>query len=114
MKNYLILLLSVIILTFVSCKNKGNKELLQFAYCLKDVEGSGKYNLETKLFNAETAFNKKEIDLKGKRSEKVQLDLNVTDKSIPYVAVISLDKEPDLQREIVGSFIKPSFKTDQT
>jgi hypothetical protein len=31
MKNYLMILLSVIILSSVSCKNSGNKELMQFA-----------------------------------------------------------------------------------
>ena len=73
------------------------------------MEGSGKHNLEIKLFNAETAFNKKEIDLAGKGSEIIQFDLKVTDRSKPYVAVVSVDNDPDLQKEIVGSYIKPSF-----
>jgi hypothetical protein len=73
------------------------------------LEGSGKHNLEIKVFNAEAAFNKKEINLTGNGPEKIELDLKVTDKSKPYVAVLSVDNDPELQREVVGSSIKPSF-----
>jgi hypothetical protein len=73
------------------------------------LEGSGEHNLEIKLFNAEAPFNKKKIDLAGKGSEKIEFDLKVTDRSKPYVAVVSVDNDPDLQREIVGAFIKPNF-----
>jgi len=73
------------------------------------LEGSGEHNLEIKLFNAEAPFNKKKIDLAGNGSEKIEFDLKVTDRSKPYVAVVSVDNDPDLQREIVGAFIKPNF-----
>ena len=73
------------------------------------MDGSGKHNIEIKAFNAETGFNEKEIDLTGDRSEKIELDLKVTDKTSPYVAVVSADNDPDLQKEIIGSFIKPTF-----
>ena len=45
------------------------------------LKGSGKHNIEIKAFNAETGFNKKEIDLTGNTSEKIQLELKVTDKT---------------------------------
>jgi hypothetical protein len=73
------------------------------------LEGNGKHILEIRLFNAETVLNKKEIDLDTKGSEKIQLNLKVTDKSKPYVAVVSVDNDPELQNEITGSFIKLSF-----
>ncbi len=73
------------------------------------LEGSGKHYIEIKVFNAEAAFNKKEINLTGNGPEKIELDLKVTDKSKPYVAVLSVDNDPELQKEITGSFIKPSF-----
>ncbi len=73
------------------------------------LEGSGKHNIEIRLFNAEAALNKKEIDLSARGSEKIQFGLKVTDKSKPYIAVIYADNDPDLRTEIVGSHIKPSF-----
>jgi hypothetical protein len=76
------------------------------------VKGSGKHNLEIKAYNAVASVNKKEINLGGNKSEEIELDLKVSDKTRPYVAVISTDSDPDLQKEIVGSFIKPSFWQD--
>lgn len=73
------------------------------------LEGSGRHYIEIKVFNAEAAFNKKEINLTGNGPEKIELDLKVTDKFKPYVAVLSVDNDPELQKEITGSFIKPSF-----
>lgn len=73
------------------------------------LKGSGKHNIEIKGFNTETVEYKKEIDLSDTTSEMIHIELKVTDKSRPYVAVICADKDPDLRKEIIGSYIKPSF-----
>jgi hypothetical protein len=73
------------------------------------LNGSGKHNLEIKSYNAISESNKKDIDLMDNTTQKIQIRLKVTDKMRPYVAVISVDRNPDLQKEIVGSFIKPTF-----
>ena len=77
------------------------------------LEGSGKHNLEIKLFNSEIAFYKKESDLAVNGSEKIQFDFNVADKSKPYVAVLSVDNDPDLQKEIVGDYLNPSYYSEK-
>ena len=73
------------------------------------ISGEGKHEVDIKAFNAKGDFDRKQIDLSGKRTEKIQLKLNVVDMDKPYVAVISVDKNQDLRREIVGSFINASF-----
>jgi hypothetical protein len=73
------------------------------------VTGSGKHDIEIRTFNAEAGFTGKQIDLSADKTGKIQLDLKVPDKNRPYVAVISVDNDPDLQKEIAGSFIEPSF-----
>jgi hypothetical protein len=50
-----------------------------------------------------------EIDLSEGKTEKIYLNLKVMEKMKPYVAVISADNDPDLQREITGSLIKSNF-----
>jgi len=42
-------------------------------------------------------------------TEKVQLELNIADQGKPYIAVISVDKNPDLRKEIVGSYNEASI-----
>ncbi|MCJ7449350.1 MAG: glycoside hydrolase family 9 protein [Bacteroidales bacterium] len=71
------------------------------------ITGKGKHEIEIKAFNAKANFDKKQIDLSGNKTEKIDLELNVIDRNKPYVSVISVDKNPDLRKEIVGSFIKP-------
>ena len=73
------------------------------------LKGSGRHKIEIKAFNAEADFYIKETELSGNAGEKIKLELKVTDKSKPYVAVICLDNDPALRKEIVGSYIKASF-----
>jgi hypothetical protein len=73
------------------------------------LTGTGTHALEIKAFNAEANFTSKQITLSGKKTEKIQLALQVADQTKPYVAVISLDKNPGLRREIVGSYSNASI-----
>jgi hypothetical protein len=73
------------------------------------LKGSGTHNIEIKTYNAKAGFDKKKVEMTGNTPEKIQLDLKVEDKTRPYVAVISVNKDPVLQKEISGSFIQPSF-----
>jgi hypothetical protein len=77
------------------------------------MSGEGKHEIEIKTFNAKANFDKKQIDLSGNNIEKIQLELNISDRNKPYVAVISVDKNPDLCKEIVGSFINTTFIADK-
>lgn len=71
--------------------------------------GTGMHEVEIKPFNAKTNISKQKIDLQGNKTEKIHLELTVTDKNKPYIAVISVDKNPDSRKEIVGSFNVSSF-----
>jgi len=78
-------------------------------YVTITLNGAGKHEIDIKTFNAETNFTKEKVDLTGGKTEKIQLELKVSDKTKPYIAVISSDNNPDLSKEIVGSFINTSF-----
>ncbi len=69
------------------------------------LTGTGKHEIEIKAFNAKTDFGSKQINLSANKTKKIQLELTVADKSMPYVAVISTDKNPGLRKEIVGSYV---------
>ena len=73
------------------------------------IKGNGRHTIGLKTYNAATEFNEKVVELSGDKAEKIQLKLKVSDKMRPYVAVVCTDNDPDLQKEITGSFIKPSF-----
>jgi hypothetical protein len=83
----------------------------QFAYCLKDVVGSLPvgHEIGIRTFNTEAGFTSRQTDLDDDNTEKMKLELKITNKMMPYVVVISTDNDPGLQKEIVGSFISPSF-----
>ncbi len=68
------------------------------------VTGTGKHQIEWKAFNAKSEFGGKQVDLSANQPEKIQWELTITDRNKPYVAVISVDKNPDLRKEIVGSY----------
>jgi hypothetical protein len=73
------------------------------------ITGNGKHEIEIKAFNAKANLGSKQIELSGKKTEKIELELNVADQGKPYVAVISVDKNPDLRKEIVGSYNNASI-----
>jgi len=73
------------------------------------IKGIGRHTLGLKTYNAESAFSEKEVELSGDKAEEIQIELKVPDKMRPYVALIRTDRDPDLQKEITGSFVKPAF-----
>jgi hypothetical protein len=77
------------------------------------ITGKGKHELKVKTFNSEPNFGTKQIDLSGNKTEKVDLTLKVVDMNKPYIAVIYLDKDPDIHEEIVGSYINASILSNK-
>ncbi len=73
------------------------------------LTGTGDHEIEIKPFNAKASFSSKKISLSGNRSEKIQLELTVAELDKPYVAVISVNKNPGLRKEIVGSYVNASL-----
>jgi hypothetical protein len=61
------------------------------------LTGTGKHEIEIKSFNAGLNIHKIQVDLSGDNREEIELELNVTDQGKPYVAIISVDKNPDLR-----------------
>lgn len=77
------------------------------------ITGTGMHEVDIKTSNAKANFDKRQINLSVNKTEKIQLELNVADQNKPYIAVISVDKNPDLRKEIVGSFINASFSANE-
>lgn len=71
--------------------------------------GTGLHEFGLKAFNAASSEDKKQIDLSGNGSAEIQYVLNIDDPGMPYVAVISIDKNPQLRQEIVGSLVETTF-----
>ncbi len=69
------------------------------------VSGKGTHNLEFKTFNSQAGISSKQIELTDDKPVKIDLELKVTDKTRPWVAVVCADKDPDLRKEMVGSFV---------
>ena len=66
--------------------------------------GSGKHDFDIKTFNSSVKIENKHIDLSVNSTANIKLELKVTDKEKPYVAVITVDKDPESRKEIVGSY----------
>lgn len=73
------------------------------------ITGIATHEVEIKTFKAKANIDKKQIILSDNTTEKIQLELNVTDQNKPYVAVISVDKNPELRKEIIGSYVNASI-----
>ncbi|MDQ2721257.1 MAG: hypothetical protein M3Z26_16035 [Bacteroidota bacterium] len=67
------------------------------------ITGTGKHEINIRTFNSNSSITIKQINLSANETRRIQLELSVADETKPYVAVISLDKNSDLQKEIVGS-----------
>ncbi len=72
------------------------------------LTGTGEHQIALKAFNAKSEFSGKHIDLLANRTETIPLELTVADRNKPYVAVISVDKNPAWRKEIVGSYSEAS------
>jgi hypothetical protein len=66
------------------------------------ITGSGRHSIDLKTFNAST----RQFELAGNSTSETTLKLKVTDRNKPYVAVITLDGDPESRKEIVGSYIE--------
>ncbi len=75
------------------------------------LTGEGEHKVELRAFNAKSEFGSKQIDLTANKTEKIQFELAVADRNKPYVAVISVDKNPSWRKEIVGSYNDASILT---
>lgn len=73
------------------------------------LKGNGKHDIEIKAFNAKGNIDSKHVNLSGNKTEKIQLELTVTDQTRPYIAVIAADDNPALRKEIVGSYNNASI-----
>ncbi|MES2920620.1 MAG: glycoside hydrolase family 9 protein [Verrucomicrobiota bacterium] len=73
------------------------------------LNGTGKHSIGLKAFNANSGFSGNQIELAESKTETILLELNVTDMSKPYVAVVSVDGIPALRKEIVGSYSNPAI-----
>jgi len=73
------------------------------------ITGNGKHQLNLKAFNATTDFNHKQVILSQGKPIKIHLKLKVTDKNIPYIAVIAADNDERTRKEIVGSYSSASI-----
>ena len=74
------------------------------------LTGSGKHMLDIKTFNASTETVIKNIDLSDNITKEIKLELKVIDINKPYIALITVDKNPELRKEIAGSINVVSFK----
>jgi hypothetical protein len=66
--------------------------------------GSGKHDIDIKAFNSSVKTDNLHIDLSVNSSANLKVELKVTDKEKPYVTVITVDKDPELRKEIVGTY----------
>ena len=73
------------------------------------VAGSGKHEIGMKVFNTGTSIDNRMLDLSTNGSAELQYVLNIRDPEMPYVAVITVDKNPSLNHEIVGAIIDTPF-----
>jgi hypothetical protein len=71
--------------------------------------GTGRHQIEIKTFNAKPGFDKKEINLPANGTENIPLSLEVSDHMKPCIAVIWIDHDPELRKEIVGALVGPSI-----
>jgi len=69
------------------------------------ITGSGSHTIDLKTFNAAADTGSRKFELTGNGTAETTFILKIADKNKPYVAVITLDGDPESKKEIVGSFI---------
>lgn len=68
------------------------------------ITGHGSHSLKITAFNANTGLSTKQISLSNGKVQKIQFQLTILDQTRPYIAVVAVDKNPALRKEIVGSY----------
>jgi hypothetical protein len=68
------------------------------------IVGTGKHQIGVNTFNGIADSGLRQVVLSAGKPQKILIQLTVTDKNKPYVATISVDKNPTLRKEIVGSY----------
>lgn len=76
------------------------------------ASGTGEHVLEFKAFNALLDIESRSISLVDGVVEGVIFEISIIDATKPYVVVISVDNNPELRREIVGSLVETSFSLE--
>jgi hypothetical protein len=69
------------------------------------ITGSGKHTIDLKTFNATANSGDQWFELEGNSTFETTLKLKVIDMGKPYIALITLDLDPESRKEIVGSYI---------
>lgn len=85
----------------VRVEKTDSKETVQKAVLV--LKGKGEHQLELRLFNAETDFISKEVELKEGEELRLNLNLRVKDDQKPYVAVVVADGKQEVLAEINGA-----------
>lgn len=67
------------------------------------IQGTGDHQINIKAFNAITNLTDQFVKLQNGKPAHIELDYTATDKSKPYVIVITIDDDTQLRKEIVGS-----------
>ena len=73
------------------------------------ISGTGRHKIDLRLFNATANITSQQFELSGNSTAETVFKLTVTDKNKPYVAVVTMDNDPDSKKEVTGSFVQPSF-----
>jgi hypothetical protein len=73
------------------------------------IKGSGRHRIDLKTFNATADKESQQFELSGNSTAETILKLKVADTNIPYVAVITLDNDPESRKEVTGAFVEPIF-----
>jgi hypothetical protein len=69
------------------------------------ITGSGSHTIDLRTFNAAADTGSRKLELAGNGTAETTFKLKIADKNKPYVAVITLDSDPESRKEIVGSFV---------
>jgi hypothetical protein len=73
------------------------------------INGSGKHVIDVKCFNVTANMDKLSMDLMQNSNKEFSLELSLLNVNKPYVAVLTVDNNPDQHFEIVGSLNNSSI-----
>ncbi|MBI5010685.1 MAG: glycoside hydrolase family 9 protein, partial [Bacteroidia bacterium] len=73
------------------------------------ITGTGRHAVDLRVFNATTNRDSQQFELSGNSTAETVFKLNVSDRNKPWIAVLTLDNDPSLRKEVTGSFVEASF-----